>query len=271
MPDPQMARRRGLPRRARRVVAICVASLAMCVASLGLVAPGAAAQTWTESPDAGDLPAGAQTPSGVGALTAITGTIPATNDNDADMYRICIPDALNSLSYNIVDPQQFLFDDAGLELAANDDIVAGIDRRSRLIYTAAEPGVHYLHFALQPRAGEQRRRDLSRSRSGRRWADRPRRQPSGFELDQRGRRRERERERELYDRPVGSAVLPHFRRFLRAHRQPHGQFGEGRTGRAGEVAADDRRRHSGVRSWRLRQPVFPVRGRGVRGDAGGCD
>jgi hypothetical protein len=142
--DPEMARRYGLPRRARRVVAMCIASLAMCVASLGPVAPEAAAQTWTESPDAGELPAGAQAPSGVGALTTITGTIPATNDNDADMYRFCIPGALNSLSYNIVDPQQFLFDDAGLGLAANDDIVAGVDCRSRLIYTAAEPGVHYL-------------------------------------------------------------------------------------------------------------------------------
>ena len=66
---------------------MCIASLAMCDASLGPVAPGAAAQTWTESPDAGELPAGAQAPSGVGALTTITGTIPATNDNDADMYR----------------------------------------------------------------------------------------------------------------------------------------------------------------------------------------
>jgi hypothetical protein len=32
---------------------------AMCVASLGLIAPGAAAQTWTETPDAGELPASA--------------------------------------------------------------------------------------------------------------------------------------------------------------------------------------------------------------------
>lgn len=108
------------------------------------MAPGATAHAWTETSDAGELPASAQTPSGVGALTTISGTIPATNDNDVDMYRICIPDQVDALAHDVVDPQQFLFDRAGLGLAANDDVVAGVDRRSRLVYSTTEPGVHYL-------------------------------------------------------------------------------------------------------------------------------
>jgi hypothetical protein len=69
------------------------------------------------------------------------------------MYRICTPDALTALAYNVVDPQQFLFDGAGVGLAATDDIVQGVDHRSRLTYTAVEPGVHYLPF----RAGTESR------------------------------------------------------------------------------------------------------------------
>jgi hypothetical protein len=137
MAHAQKARHGGLRRLAWRTAA-------MCVAVLGLIAPGAAAQTWSETSDAGDLPATAQAPSGVGALTTITGTIPATNDNDVDMYQVCIPDSVTSLAYNVTDPQQFLFDDTGHGLAANDDIVAGVDRRSRIVYTPTRPGVHYL-------------------------------------------------------------------------------------------------------------------------------
>jgi hypothetical protein len=133
----QSARIRGPLHGARR-------ALVLCVACLGVIAPAATAQSWTENTDAGELPATAQAPSGVGVLTTITGTIPATKDNDADMYRICIPHSLDALAHNVVDPQQFLFNSAGRGLVANDDILAGADRRSHLLASVTTPGVHYL-------------------------------------------------------------------------------------------------------------------------------
>jgi hypothetical protein len=66
-----MSHRGDLSRSARRVIAVCVAGL-------GLLAPAAVAQSWTETSDAGDLPGTAQSPAGVGALSTITGALPAS-------------------------------------------------------------------------------------------------------------------------------------------------------------------------------------------------
>jgi hypothetical protein len=121
------------------------------VAALAFAASGAAAATWTEGTDAGDLPAAAQSPSGVGALTAIAGTLPASNDNDVDMYRVCITDPAAfsaQTSGTIIDPQLWLFNAAGKGVEARDDIVEGVQRQSYLTagnpHSPTAPGVYYL-------------------------------------------------------------------------------------------------------------------------------
>ncbi len=102
-------------------------------------APPARATTWLEVGDAGDLPATAQVPLGVGALTAISGFIGNDRPNsflDADMYRIHIPvPALFAATTvgtggTLVDTQLFLFDLTGLGVYANDDVPGS--PRSRL-------------------------------------------------------------------------------------------------------------------------------------------
>ncbi len=94
---------------------------------------------WTEVGDAGDLPATAQVPFGVGALTSIRGFIGNDRPNsllDADMYRIHIPvpGAFSATTFGtggtLVDTQLFLFDAAGFGVYANDDVPGS--PRSRL-------------------------------------------------------------------------------------------------------------------------------------------
>jgi hypothetical protein len=119
----------------------------LCVFALG--APAALAGTQAESGDTGSLPASAQAASGVGALDAIAGD--AVGDQDVDLYKICIasPSTFSALtSGGVIDPQLFLFDGAGMGVEANDDIVAGVDRRAHLTAGNANSptssGVHYL-------------------------------------------------------------------------------------------------------------------------------
>jgi hypothetical protein len=129
------------------------AHLAGAAAALALLlaAPSALAATWNESADAGELPATAQSPSGVGSLTAIAGTLPSTNVNDVDMYRICISDPAAfsaQTSGTIVDPQLSLFDSAGKGVEARDDIVSGVQRQAYLTagnpHSPTAPGTYYL-------------------------------------------------------------------------------------------------------------------------------
>jgi hypothetical protein len=111
-----------------------------------------AVPVWAESGDAGQLPATAQTPIGVGALTTITGAIISLVDADLFVIHISTP-ALFSASTvgtpgTVVDTQLFLFDLSGNPIAANDDDGAVL-RRSRLaagnaLYASLAPGDYLL-------------------------------------------------------------------------------------------------------------------------------
>ncbi|CAG0981252.1 hypothetical protein PHYC_01778 [Phycisphaerales bacterium] len=87
------------------------------------LASAAAAQTWAEIPDAGELTA--QDTVGVGALTTITGSTLPTDDSGVDMYCIRVVDWA-AFSASLAggashDTQLFLFTAAGMGIATNDD------------------------------------------------------------------------------------------------------------------------------------------------------
>ena len=99
---------------------------------------------WAELGDAGGLPGTAQTPVGVGALTAISGTIISFADDD--MYRIVSLGGLFTATTvgplgTLGDTQLFLFDAAGFGIIGNDDTSPGI--RSTISAVLA-PGTYYL-------------------------------------------------------------------------------------------------------------------------------
>ncbi len=107
-----------------------IAKVLALVLAMGL-APGARAIPWTEVGDAGDLPATAQIPTGSGALTSISGSIPSTSATDADMYRIHISTpstfsattvgTIGAIGLQLQNSQLFLFNAAGLGVYGRDD------------------------------------------------------------------------------------------------------------------------------------------------------
>ncbi len=108
---------------------LSVTVLAACV-STALAGP-----EWTEMGDAGSLPPGAQTPTGMGPLGGISGSLTGTGVRGAgdadfeDVYRIFIDDPLNFTAFiapnsdgdPTFDTQLFLFDRQGDGVIANDD------------------------------------------------------------------------------------------------------------------------------------------------------
>jgi hypothetical protein len=122
-----------------------------CVLAAGIAAPVAAADTWAEVGDAGQLPSTAQIPFRLPPLfavplTEITGTLAGTSG--ADMYRICkIPGGLSTAQTDINpgtadDTQLFLFNNIGMGLLFNDDING--TRLSSLGNFVAPLGAYYL-------------------------------------------------------------------------------------------------------------------------------
>ena len=99
----------------RLLLTLCAAVLLACVP--------AAAQTWTEVGDAGDLPATAQIPIGGGAFTQIDGNLGASGDADMYCVRITDPAVFTATTCNgtTVDTQLWLFDPNGLGVTADDD------------------------------------------------------------------------------------------------------------------------------------------------------
>ena len=107
-----------------------IAKVLALTLAMGL-APGAGAIPWTEVGDAGDLPATAQIPTGSGALTSISGSIPSTSATDADMYRlhISMPSTFSAttvgtngaIGLQLQNSQLFLFNAAGLGVYGRDD------------------------------------------------------------------------------------------------------------------------------------------------------
>jgi len=105
--------------------------LILCAAVI-LAAVPAAAQTWTEAGDAGDLPATAQIPVGAGTLSQIDGTL--LTGGDADMYCVHIPNpgvfVATTCGGTTVDTQLWLFDPTGLGVTHDDDDPGGCGLQS---------------------------------------------------------------------------------------------------------------------------------------------
>ena len=113
---------------------------------LGL-APRAAAITFNEIGDAGNLPAFSQAAGVVPVLTTITGSIGSSTSTDADMFAISFSQA-GTFSATTVgtpgtldDTQLFLFRFPGQGVVANDD--SNFTLRSRVSSTVT-PGLYFL-------------------------------------------------------------------------------------------------------------------------------
>ncbi len=100
---------------------------------------------WLEQPsfaDAGETPGAAQTALGSGPMTFIRGQVSLT---DADVYRVFIPDfslfsATTSGNGTTADTQLFLFTDAGIGIACNDDTASGNPRSTLPLGSALYAG-----------------------------------------------------------------------------------------------------------------------------------
>jgi hypothetical protein len=101
--------------------------LAVVALALAATPTGAVGATWVEAGDAAGIPATAQSATGSGALTRITGRI--THVNDDDLFKVCLTGGgafsaevvPRPLVENFLDPQLFLFDHRGRGVYANDD------------------------------------------------------------------------------------------------------------------------------------------------------
>jgi hypothetical protein len=109
-------------------------------------APAAAAVSFNEIGDAGNLPAFSQAAGVLPVLTSITGSI--GNSTDADMFAITFSQAGSFSATTVgqpgtlVDTQLFLFRFPGLGVVANDD--SKLTLRSTLPGTAVTPGLYFL-------------------------------------------------------------------------------------------------------------------------------
>jgi len=136
-----------------------IAILAL-ISGLLMDAPPAAADTWTEVGDAGQLPGTAQITVGVGALDAIQGTLPTDGINppDIDVFRIVItdPDAFSATTVNpeteFIETELYLFRADGTGVIANGDTDT-LESRSTipagsLSAATTPPGEYLLAMAL---------------------------------------------------------------------------------------------------------------------------
>ncbi len=108
-------------------------ALLLCTAS------PASAVVWFENGDAGELPAGHQATIGVGALTAISGTIDNTSDRDLFCVRVVDQGLFfaNLLCSGIPGLDLWLFSTTGLGLSHHDGCVGGFTTVSG----AFKPGI----------------------------------------------------------------------------------------------------------------------------------
>jgi hypothetical protein len=107
-----------------------VMTATLALAGLLFSAAPAKAIPWNEIGDAGQLLGTAQTTTGAGALTSITGGL--SSGTDVDLFRIYIssPAAFSATTIGgaSFDTQLFLFNSAGLGIYANDDSVGLLSR-----------------------------------------------------------------------------------------------------------------------------------------------
>ncbi len=118
-------------------------ALPLAVAALILAPLAASAQTWTESPDAGETIGTAQVTTGAGALTQIDGAF--ISDTDSDLYCIYISDPptffAGILCATYADADICLFDAAGNGLSLDDGCMGGY---TDVTAPAVAPGYYYL-------------------------------------------------------------------------------------------------------------------------------
>lgn len=91
-----------------------------------------AATIWSEAGDAGDSLASANVTTGAGNLEAIVGTLPDTDPNNVDIFKLSISDLAqfsattdNFPSTDILDTWLYLFDSGGNGVAASGSSVGG--------------------------------------------------------------------------------------------------------------------------------------------------
>lgn len=137
-----------LPRLLRRALALAVASLSIAVA--------AHAQSWTETVDAGPLPASAQHTAGPGSLTTIFGNLETSSDIDVYCIRIA-----STVSFSVklactvmAEDDLYLFNSAGLGVSTFTGCQGGFVSLSSAFVPAV--GTYYLAVVpsgMLPRAG----------------------------------------------------------------------------------------------------------------------
>lgn len=139
MPTPNPAR------------SLLAAAVVLCVAA-GPVASAAKAQGWTETGDAGNLVATAQTTVGTGSFTSIAGLLAAHDDVDVFCVQLTSvpPAGLPLVALNpcamMADPSVYLFDAGGLGLSANMTCSGGM-KQVTAPPTSLAPGLYYVAVA----------------------------------------------------------------------------------------------------------------------------
>jgi len=107
--------------------------------------------TFTEVGDAGSLPATAEVTTGIGALTAIHGTLDPATADIADMYKIFVTGggtfSATTVGGASFDTELYLFDSAGIGIYANDDVTGFLGPSTLPAGMALTPiasGLYYL-------------------------------------------------------------------------------------------------------------------------------
>lgn len=133
-----------MPDAATPVLRRLLAAGALCLA----LAPAASAQTWNESPDAGQLPVLAQVTAGTGPLVTINGEL--QGDFDADVYCVRLlstpPANLPLVALQCVmiqGPNVYLFDANGMGIATN-YTCAGGQKAILAPNVSLPPGTYYV-------------------------------------------------------------------------------------------------------------------------------
>lgn len=115
----------------------------MLAAATVVSSAGVARGGWTEAGDAGQLPGTAQSVTGSGLLSMITGELGTT---DADMFAVFISGAFTATTVDtpgsLADTQLFLFDSDGYGVLGNDDANSGTLRST--LSGSLDPGIYYL-------------------------------------------------------------------------------------------------------------------------------
>ncbi len=126
------------------------AAIALALVAIAALAAPAHAQVWTETGDAGDIPATAQVTAGNGPLTEIDGNL--ASPNDADMYCIHVTDvaafSASLLCVVIQGPNLWLFDASGKGVAMNSFCQASAKGVNGAFLSG--PGTYYLAVAYDP-------------------------------------------------------------------------------------------------------------------------